>query len=334
MSSDGPVVGIDLGGTNMQVGVVSAGAATATEPEGLVLGRTKLKTKAEEGRDAVIDRIGRAIEEACEDAGVKTGDLSAVGIGAPGAIEPKAGVVLEAVNLRWNDVPLADILEKKLGCPVVVDNDVNVAVYGENKLGAGRASDFLLGVWVGTGVGGGLILNGNLYYGSRGTAGEVGHMHALPFNMPGSRSMEHNCSRTAIVNRLSFLMNANRKSVLHELTEGRYEKIKSRLLGEAYEEKDELTVEVVNESARLLGSCIGGLVTALSLDRVVLGGGVTEALGEGYVSIVRDNTRRVAFPDALKEVDVVATALNDDAGLLGAALLAIEKAELAAGAGA
>lgn len=324
MAHDGPVIGIDLGGTNMQVGVVRRDATEQSSPDGLILGRTKLKTKAEDGRDAVIERIVRAIEEACEDAGVKTSDLSAVGIGAPGAVDPRTGVVLEAVNLRWNDVPLAKLLTDQIGCPTVVDNDVNVAVYGEDRLGAGNGSDFLLGVWVGTGVGGGLILDGKLYYGSAGTAGEVGHVHAMPMNPPGVRSLEHNCSRTALVNRLVFLMKANRPSMIHELTEGKYEKIKSRILGEAYHAGDELTVEVIDESARLLGSCIGGFVTALSLDRIVLGGGVTEALGEPYVSKVRDRVRAVAFPDRLKNVDVVATKLEDDAGLLGAALLAIE----------
>ena len=330
MDSSGPVVGIDLGGTNMQIGVVAPEAATA-KPGGdhhaLLLGRAKLKTKAELGREAVLDRLCKGIEEACEDAGIKVEDLASVGIGAPGAIDIEQGVVLEAVNLRWKDVRLADLLGDRLGLPVAVDNDVNVAVYGEDRLGAGEGSDDMLGVWVGTGVGGGLILGGKLFYGKHGTAGEIGHMHAVPTSLLGQRSVEHNCSRTALTDRLRQLIRANRPSIVTELVDGNLDKIKSRVIADAYEQGDRLTRDIVDESADLLGSVIGGIVTLLSIDRVVLGGGLTEALGEPYVSRVRDRARLVAFPDRLKALKVVATKLEDDAGLVGAALLAMERAK-------
>ena len=334
-SSGGPVVGIDLGGTNMQIGVVSrealrAGACSkpsdvAALKKKLILGRDKMKTKAEDGKDAVLDRLEKGIASACAEAGIAVGDLAGVGIGAPGAINPETGVVYEAVNLRWKDVDLAGELEKRLGVPVLVDNDVNVAVYGEAKLGAGGGATDLLGVWVGTGVGGGLMLNGSLYYGSGGTAGEIGHMLALPGNMPGTRSVEHNCSRTALVDRLTRLIKGNRQSVIPGMVDGKLEKIKSKTISEAYAAGDALTVEVVDESAKLLGACVAGVVTLLSLPRVVLGGGITEAMGEAYVKTVRAAVREHAFPEKLRSVDVVATALEDDAGLLGAALLALER---------
>jgi glucokinase len=146
------VVGIDLGGTNMQIGVV--------DPSYKICARSKRKTKAAEGCEAVVQRIVEGVEEACQNAGIRAADLGGLGIGAPGAVDPKRGVVLEAVNLRWSDVPLCDILSKRLGIPVMLDNDVNVAVYGENRLGAGENARDLLGVWIGTGIGGGLILNG------------------------------------------------------------------------------------------------------------------------------------------------------------------------------
>jgi len=328
MDPQGPAIGIDLGGTNMQIGVVHP-AALGAEPGGdhevLMAGRAKLKTKAEEGLEAVIDRLHRGVEEACAEAGIAVKELRCLGIGAPGAIDPAKGVVVEAPNLRWDNVPLAAMLEDRLELPVVVDNDVNVAVYGEDRLGAGEGSDFMLGVWCGTGVGGGLILGGKLYYGAKGTAGEIGHMLALPGSQPGSRSLEHNCSRTALAERLVKLIRANRKSMITELTDGKYEKIKSGVIGKAYDAGDELTREIVHEAAKLLGDHIGGIVTLLSLDRVVLGGGLTEALGEPWVEAVREACRRPAFPASVRDVAVVATALEDDAGLLGAALLAFEK---------
>ncbi|MEM9064931.1 MAG: ROK family protein [Planctomycetota bacterium] len=329
MDPQGPAIGIDLGGTNMQIGVVRPDALSA-RPEGdhneLIAGRAKLKTKAEEGLEAVIDRLHRGIEEACANAGIALDELRCLGIGAPGAIDPDRGVVVEAPNLRWNDVPLAAMLEDRLDIPCLVDNDVNVAVYGEDRLGAGAGSDYLLGVWCGTGVGGGLILDGKLYYGAKGTAGEIGHMLALPSAQPGSRSLEQNCSRSSIAERLVKLIRANQKSMITDLTEGRYDKIKSGIIGRAFEAGDELTVEVISEAAKLLGHHIAGIVTLLSLDRVVLGGGLTEALGAPWVEMVRTSTQKTAFPESVRGVAVVATALEDDAGLLGAALLGFERA--------
>lgn len=311
------IAGIDLGGTNMQFGIVG--------PDGAILARAKRKTKAEESREAILARICSGIEQACEALRVTPDKLSAIGIGAPGAVDPERGVVLEAVNLRWDNVPLAELLSKRLKAPVYVDNDVNAAVYGEWRAGAGRAHDNLLGVWVGTGIGGGLILNGALYYGHYLTAGEIGHVILLPNNPPGSRSLEHNCSRTAVVDRIVRLMRSNRKSMIAALVEGDFAAIRSRTVARAYEAGDELTLEVVDHAADLLGSAIAGFVTVLSLPCVVLGGGLVEAMGKQFVDRVQRSVRKYAFPERCRQVVVVASRLEDDAGVLGAALIAQER---------
>jgi len=311
------IVGIDLGGTNMQIGVV--------DKDRRVIGHGKKKTKPDEGRDAILNRIVEGIVEACGEAKVKLTDLGAVGIGAPGAIDPKSGVVLEAVNLRWTEVPLAELLKKKLGVPVFVDNDVNVAVWGEHQLGAGKKADDLLGVWIGTGIGGGLVLNGRLYYGTFLTAGEIGHTILFPGNPPGSRSLEHNASRTAIAERLSRLIRSNRKSVISKMVDGDLDSIKSRTIAEAYKAGDKLTLDVIHNAADMIGISIAGLVTTLSLGRVVLGGGLVEALGDPLVDKVRESVRRNVFPEKCRQVDVVGTKLLDEAGVLGAALIAAER---------
>jgi len=290
-----------------------------------VLGRAKRKSKPEEGRDALIGRIVEGVQEACEEARVKLSDVAGVGIGAPGAIDPDTGTVIEAVNLRWDNVPLADLLGRKLGKPVFVDNDVNVAVYGENKLGAGENARDLLGVWLGTGIGGGLILNGKLYYGSFFTAGEIGHTILFPGNAPGARSLEQNCSRTSIVERIIKLIRSNHKSVIPSLVDGDLSEVKSKTVAKAYEMGDELTVDVVDNAAELVGVSIAGVVTLLSLGRVVLGGGLTEALGDALVDKVKKSVRAHVFPDKCRAVKVVGTKLLDDAGVLGAALLAGER---------
>jgi|CXWL01.1.fsa_nt_gi glucokinase len=317
--SSKPAIGIDLGGTNMQIGVVSS--------EYKLLAQSKKKTKAADGAGAVIDRIIEGIQEAIDGAKLTMKDIGSLGIGAPGAVDPSEGVVLEAVNLRWKNYPLTEILQKKLGVPCFLDNDVNVAVYGENRLGAGKDSKHLLGVWVGTGIGGALILNGAMYYGHFMTAGELGHMIALPNNPPGHRSLEHNCSRTAVVDQIVRLVKSNRKSKITELCEGNFDDIKSRMVAKAYEMEDDLVCEVINHAADLLGIEIAGIVTLLSLERVVLGGGLTEAIGKPFVERVEKSVRAVAFPDRCKQVKVVASQLEDTAGIYGAGMIAMERSE-------
>ncbi len=318
MASANHVVGIDLGGTNMQIGVVGA--------DNKVVGRTKLKTKPDKGGDAVVERMIEGVEEACSEASVKVAELRGIGIGAPGAIDMEAGIVLEAPNLRWNHYPLAERLSKGLaGKPVLVDNDVNVAVYGENRLGAGGNARNLLGVWLGTGVGGGLILNGSLYYGEKGSAGEIGWTILFPGAPLGWRTLEQNCSRKHVSDRLKRLIAANYESRLHDIAGGPDAAIGSSDIAEAYQSGDALVREVLDEAAEFLGTAIANCCTLLSLDRVILGGGLGEAMGQPFADRVAEHARRHVFPRTLQSLSVLCTKLADDAGLLGAALLAREK---------
>lgn len=315
------IVGIDLGGTNMQVGVVRFGSAGGFK----IIGREKKKTKADQGLEGVLDRVAKAVQAACDNAGVQLDSIDAIGIGAPGVIDPCRGVVVEAVNLRWTDAEVSRMLRARIGRPVLLDNDVNAAVLGEHRHGAARGARTVLGVWVGTGIGGGLILNGEMWYGQWLSAGEIGHMWALPQCSPGNRSLEHNCSRSAIVDRITRLIRANRKSMIEELVDGDLTKIRSMDLAKAYDAGDDLVCEVVDHAAELLGIHLGSVNTLLSLETIVLGGGVTEALGKPWVERVAKWVRKVSFPDKAKEVDVVATRLADDAGVVGAAMLAAER---------
>ncbi len=312
-----PFVGIDLGGTNVQLGVVS--------PDLRLIGSAKRKTKAEEGLEGVLGRIISGVEECAKAAGVAMSDLGGVGIGAPGAVDAVRGIVIEAVNLRWDDVPLAEILTKRLKMPVYLDNDVNVAVYGENKLGSGKNAKHCLGIWAGTGIGGGLILNGQMYYGGYLTAGEIGHTILFP-NMPrGERSLEQNCSRTTIVDRLVRLIKANQKSKLVEEVGGDLSNIKSKALGRCYEAGDKLVCEVIDSAADLLGIAAANAVTLLSLERVIIGGGLTEAVGKPFVDRIARSFREHVFPEELRKVEIVASHLEDNAGVFGAALIAMER---------
>lgn len=317
MRSTKPFVGIDLGGTNMQIGVVSH--------DGKLLGPAKRKTKADEGLEAIVLRIISGVEEACERANVPVQDLGGIGIGAPGVVDPFKGVVIEAVNLRWDNVPIADILTKRLKVKTWLDNDVNVAVYGENRMGVGKGSNQCLGIWVGTGIGGGLILNGKLHYGHFLSAGEIGHTVLYPGLPRGNRTLENHCSRTAVVHRLVRLLRSNAKSKIIEDVGEDLEAIKSRSLGKHYLAGDRLVVEVIDHTAQLLGVAIANAVTLLSLERVILGGGLTEAVGKPFVDQVTKSVRDHVFPDICKKVEIVASQLADNAGVFGAAMIARER---------
>ena len=308
------VAGIDLGGTNMQIGIV--------DRRNRIIGREGRKTKSIEGKAEVIRRIVRGIERACENAGVGVRELAAVGIAAPGAIDIPRGVVLEAPNLKWYNVPLRDLLQKALKCKVVVDNDVNGAVWGESQLGAARGKPDALGVWMGTGVGGGLVLNGKLHYGEFFTAGEVGQTTLFPYGKLGRRTVEDFCSRTGLSRTIHERLPKNRRSLLNEITHGTGKITGSRQLGRAYKKRDSLAVSVVNESADLLGIAIAGWITVLAIDTVVIGGGVSEALGSPYLRRITASFKRRVFPKRCRKCRLVMTHLKDDAGLLGAALLA------------
>jgi len=320
----GRYIGIDLGGTNMQVGLVDLSAGEGAMHAEIVATR-KIKTKALGGLERVLERLQAAIEEICQEIREHPRDLAGVGIGAPSPVDPYKGIVLEAVNLRWNNVPLVELLERRLGARVFLDNDVNVALVGEAHFGAGRDADPLLGVWVGTGVGGALMLGGRLHYGRHFTGGEIGQMWISPFGSPGLRTLEQFCSRTAMVNRLRALILSNHKTLIADLVEGDLDKIKSKTIGEAYHAGDELTREVADHAGMLLGTQIGSIHTLISLERVVLGGGLTEALGPAWVDLVARRARQVAFPAEAQTLDVSATMLEDNAGILGAAVIAAER---------
>jgi len=331
--SSKPIIGIDLGGTNINVGIVPfAGAADHVLP----ISRVNKKTQAILGVATVIDRIADAVRESCESAGFTLKQMGSVGIGAPGALDPNTGVVLKAPNLGFVNIALAERLSKKLGLKVYLENDVNAAAYGEWKLGAAVGATDMLAVWLGTGVGGGLILGGKLYAGGMLTAGEIGHMTLLPGAPLGRRSVEQNCSRTAVAERLVYLVGSGNASMLKKSIEEERKRakdkgdfdasklIRSRHIAEAFMKKDDLTVRVIQETADLLGIAIAGVVTLLSLAHVVLGGGLPEALGEPWVRMVRIAVRNRVFPPELRRVEVVGTALKENAGIVGAALLARE----------
>ncbi len=313
-------IGIDLGGTNIAAGVVDA--------KGKLCGSARKKTRASEGQEHVLARLVTAMEAACADAGTTLAEIKSVGIGAPGPVDFGKGVVLTAGNLGWKNVALGDLLTKRTGIPTLVDNDANVAAWGEATIGAGKGAESMLAVWVGTGVGAGIVLNGRIWRGDLHTAGELGQTIVYPGGQPGSTTLEEFSSRTGIVRSITARLGFHQDSLFNKAiakhqAEGRTGPIGSSALAECYHQEDELTCMVVNASAELLGTAIANFVTLMSVRTIVLGGGVTEALGKAYVQAVEQATRRMVFPSAIaSKLEVRTTKLKDQAGVLGAAMLA------------
>lgn len=305
------VVGVDLGGTNMQLGVVDA--------VGGIVAQIKKKTKASKGTDVLFERLVEAICDVCAEAGTSPSNLGGVGLAVAAAVDREKGLVIDAPNLGWRDFPIARELKERLQTPVAVENDVNAAVLGEHQFGAIKGEREALGVWVGTGVGGALILNGDLHHGALGTAGEIGHTTLLPNAPIGHRKLEDICSRTAVVRRLAQLAPGS-DTVLHELSKGDVGSIRSSVISKAYASGDALTLDVVHEAADLLAVGVASAVTLLAMPVVLLGGGLTEAIGEPFVDRVRRGVHAHVFPTSLRAVRVIATELDEKAGILGGAI--------------
>lgn len=313
-NTNNPVIGIDLGGTHMQIGIVDHTNA--------LIARDRTHTNAKDGCDAVIERIIEAVNTLCDSASIPLKSVAGLGIAAPGAIDIPNGIILEAPNLDWRNTPLRDILEQRLNCRVTLDNDVNGAVWGEYRLGAGRSATDLLAVWVGTGVGGGLIFNHELHHGAFHTAGEIGQTIITPDGTTGFRTVEDHCSRTGMSRAARARLADHPNSILHERINEHTGIIPSQAWADALAHNDTLARTIIDRAAHLLGIAIANWVTMLAIDRIVIGGGITETLGEPFIEKVRTAMRDNVFPARCREADLRMTELQADAGLLGAAMLA------------
>ncbi len=315
-----PVIGVDLGGTKILAGVVDA--------ENRVLGRAKRPTPAKEGGETLLQTMIEAVEEAITESSVPLAELAALGVGSPGPLDTERGIILFSPNLALKDFPIGPRLAEHFTRPVLLQNDVTVGGYGEFRLGAGRGYSNVLAAFVGTGIGGCVVLDGKLHTGLTGNAGEIGHI-MIKAKGPQCGCGRHGClealaSRTAITRRIRKAIKKGNESALSDQLRSKSARLKSKELSAAYAVGDPVTVQEVHRAAHYLGLGLGSLINVLSPDIVIVGGGVTEALGEGYVELVRGSARAQAMADPDCVTPIVAGALGDDAGLLGAALMARE----------
>jgi len=311
-------IGFDLGGTKMLAGVVGPGHQ--------VLSKTKRKSQTQVGPEAVYEDIVEALRDALEAADKRPQDIGAVGMSVPGIINRKRGTIVRAPNMGFFDFPLADRLKAEFGFPIVLENDVNAGVWGEFVAGSAQGYQHVLGVFPGTGIGGGLILNGGLYSGAGGNAGEIGHM-ILQLEGPlcgcGNRGcIEALASRTAMGKEAVGLIANGTLTGWYAQGGADLKAISSKFFSQGLKEGNPHVIGIIDRAADLLGTHLGGTLNLLNPELVLIGGGLVEKLGDYYLKRVEKAMRASAWDFVADDAVVKAAVLGDEAGLIGAADLA------------
>jgi glucokinase len=313
------IVGVDLGGTNIVVGAMSADGKQH-------FAMRSIPTSAELGAEGVADRIVGLIEGVVLDTIAETNssrrDVIGVGVGAPGPLDREKGLVVVAPNLGWRNFPLRDRISDRLRLPVTLDNDANCATVGEWWQGAARGGTNVVGMTIGTGIGGGLIIDGKLFHGASDVAGEIGHT-TIDLNGRHCKCGNYGCleayaSGPAIATRArEVLVREETASLLPSLVGGKLDAITAETVYKAAQQGDAVASEIVRDTARYLGAGIANLLNILNADVVVVAGGVTQA-GDALFVPLRAEVRRRAFRPAVDATRIVAGELPGTAGVVGA----------------
>jgi glucokinase len=317
-------LGIDLGGTKMHAVVINA--------KGSVLATARRATKPEDGYRSVLKRLRLTIEEVAEAAKIKVKDLPSVGLGMPGPIDEQRGIVHVAPNLGWKNKPVAKDLGKLIKQQVVLGNDVNYGALGEAVYGAAAGASSAFAAFVGTGLGGGLIINGHLLNGRHGFAGEFGHIPA-PFDKAKCSCgligcLETSASKTGIVR---LIKEAKAAGATCSLTLDDNAKPKSSQIRQAWQDGCPATTQGVKASCRALAWGLSTVAAVVDPAVFILGGGVMEALGKDLVKLVRENMSEFSLLYGTKKPDFRLAKLGDDAGAIGAAIAGGQPEEVSYG---
>ncbi len=316
--SDRYAIGIDFGGTKILAGVVN----TKT---GKLLATSKKKTKQANEHREIIRKLETVVDQVLELSGLDMRQIDGIGIGAAGMVDRAKGILLAAANIGVNDVKLAEPLARHYGVPTTIGNDVEVATLGELHFGAGKGCEDFVCVFVGTGIGSGIVRGGSVWRGATGTAGEIGHTVLFPegrlCGCGGNGCLEAYASRTAIARQIIAGMKRGKVTTLTEAADDGKGMLRSKTLAEALEAGDELVHECIVDGAKYLGTGLASVVNFLNPQRIILGGGLVEEIPLFYESAVHELSLR-CLPIPRKKLDVRKTKLGDFAGIVGAAVLA------------
>ncbi len=316
-----PVLAVDLGGTKIITAIISN--------KGQMIAREYCLTLADEGPQAVINRILSAIDHLLSLRNIGSSKLGSISIAAAGAIDFDRGVITSSPNLPgWYDIPLRDIVREKHGVNTFLINDASAAALGEHHFGAGKGVNNLILLTLGTGIGGGIIINGRLYTGLCGSAGEIGHM-TIDVNGPKCSCGNIGCletlaSGTAVAKEAIRRISQGEKSSLAEIVEGEIENITAEEVSLAAQGGDSLASEVILKAATYLGVGMVNLVNIFNPEMIIVGGGMAK-MGDLLLNPARQVVRERAFSLSAQAVRIVPAQLGDDAGVLGAAIFALQQ---------
>jgi glucokinase len=307
------IVGVDVGGTNIVVGTVA-------EDGSEIVGVVSEPTLPEQGPDAVVERIVKLTHASMAQAMGKK--IAGVGIGSPGPLNTKTGVVLLTPNLGWTNMPLRDRVSQALGLPAALDNDANCAIFGEWWQGAARGVNHVVGLTIGTGIGGGIVLDGKIYHGASDVAGELGHMtieaNGRRCKCGNDGCLEAYASGPNIAARAVEGIETGAESSLPQYVRGDLSKITAQVVYEAAHDGDLYALEVVRDTAKLLGAGVANIINIFNPEVVVICGGVTLAGDKLFVPLISEVKRR-AFKPAVEVCRILPGALPGTAGVYGAA---------------
>lgn len=308
-------IGFDLGGTKM--------LAIAYDENFKVLGRRRRKTRGRDGSDQGIQRIGSTIERLLDENDLSVDQIAGIGMGCPGPIDLERGRILTAPNLGWDDVDVRDFVKSKFKCPVAVINDVDAGVYGEYKFGAAKNSRCVVGIFPGTGVGGGCVYQGEILRGARISCMEIGHTRISSstrvsgFDMPGT--LEAEASRLSIAAEAAKAAFRGEAPALQKAVGSDLADIRSGAIAASIEKGDKVVKRIVVDACETIGYGVVNIVHILAPDTIVLGGGLVEAMEDLIVGSVEKTAKAAVLGPYRDTFKVVAAKLGDDAGAIGAA---------------
>lgn len=305
--------GVDVGGTTVKIGLF--------DREGNILEKWEIPTRTEGNGEKILPDIAEALEKKMEEKGLQKEDMAGVGIGAPGPID-KDGTVYEAVNLGWGVFSIRDTLQELCGMPVRAGNDANVAALGEMWKGGGQGYQNLVLVTLGTGVGGGILVNGEILNGATGAGGEIGHIHIQDGEEDACGCGNHGCleqyaSATGIVRLANRILNTtDEDSVL------RQGEVSAKMVFDAVKAGDRVAIQIAEAFGDYLGKGLAAIAGVVNPEAFVIGGGVSKA-GDILFSFIEKNYRKYVFHGSRNARFTLAT-LGNDAGICGAAKLILE----------
>lgn len=308
-------IGIDLGGTNIGIGI--------THNDNLIF-KDSRSTNKESGYEGIVKNICDGIEEILKKNNIKRSNIEGVGIGIPGIIDPKTNMVVEVVNLGWENVDFKNDLEKLIGIPVFLGNDATVAGVAEYELGALKGCENGVLITLGTGIGAGIILNGKVFEGAHGIGAEFGHM------IVGENFYDCNCGRngcfetfassTAIIKYTKKLINEGKKTKILNMVNNNVDRIDGKVIFQAAKEEDEMAIEVVDRMTDYLAKGIVNIMSILDPEIFVLGGGLSAA-GDYLLEQVKKKVEKERYYKGIKAGKICISSIGNDGGILGAACL-------------